>query len=165
MLGFQNTEARDFASWLQKIYRSNVNRVRYGFNYWPGACFDSDGSWNPSADGIGLTCATFVMDMFHSYGYQILDTATWKKRPEDQAFFSWVIQHLAGRAPEGYIQSQRDALAAAVRFHPLEVASCAARYDAEPIKFEQAISMASRMDLELVARRGPWAIDGSVLTD
>ncbi|MDN7905219.1 hypothetical protein QZM18_13970 [Burkholderia diffusa] len=143
--GFDDHEGRDMASWLRKIYQANIGRIPYGFNYWPGACFDEDGLFTPSREGLGLTCATFVMALFEAQSYPIANVASWKARADDQEWFKKVVHELRthSNASAEHIQAQIDGMGRAVRFRPLEVVACASSYEEDSIGFEQAVSLAA----------------------
>jgi hypothetical protein len=144
--GFDEDEGRDLASWLRKIYQANLRRIPYGFNYWPGACFEEDGTFRPSREGHGLTCATFVMALFEAKRYLIMDTASWVARAEDAGFFTELYENLkdAPGITAEHLDAQAGAIGAAVRFRPLEVAASAAVYENEPVTFDEAVPVAER---------------------
>jgi hypothetical protein len=150
-VGFAGSEGRDLASWLQKVYRANVGRIPYGINYWPGACFDEDGVFTPSHDGLGLTCATFVMALFEAKSYPIINIGSWKSRADDEEWFNNVVDDLKNRssASQEHIDAQIAAIGNAVRFRPLEVAAAAAIYDEDPIAFEQAVPISEQFKSDL----------------
>jgi len=152
--GFSEDEGRDFASWLQKIYKLNNGRIPYGINYWPGAHFDENGVFTPSRNGLGLTCATFVMSLFEAHSYPIINTGSWEKREDDQQWFQDVIERLKdpsqtpAASPE-HIDAQINSMGSAVRFRPLEVAAAASIYDIDPIEFKYAIQIAEQFKNDL----------------
>jgi len=74
----------------------------------------------------GFTCATFVLAIFESQGFRVVDYRNWISRPSDKKWQLQIIQNLqrSGATPE-YIAGQVKQLSSgADRFRPEEV--CAA---------------------------------------
>jgi hypothetical protein len=62
----------------------------YSFLYAPDG-FDVTGRIR---DGVGVTCATFVINIFDRLQLRIVDLSTWKPRPkQDQAFRQRIINY------------------------------------------------------------------------
>ena len=60
------------------------SQVPYGFYYDEYASYDlGSGVLSLGCHESGLTCATFVMTLFHSIGIDLIDIENWTKRPED----------------------------------------------------------------------------------
>lgn len=53
-------------------------KIKYGVN-WLGArgSFDVTGKYTPPNDSDGLTCATFVSEIFEGAGFHVVDETTW----------------------------------------------------------------------------------------
>jgi hypothetical protein len=90
--------------------------------------------------GAGLTCATFIIEVFAALGIRLLKLDTWRERPSDEA---WRLEMLAwlGHAPNvqpGHIEAQK-AYVRDPRFRPEEVAAAVASSDC-PLDFDTAIA-------------------------
>jgi hypothetical protein len=96
------------------------NRIPYGFCA-PNGFFDATtGRMILGPNQTGLTCATFVLALFHMAGVQLIDYASWEARPADVEFQRYVVQQLAGHADIEYInkvQGEVDGF----RYRPEEV--------------------------------------------
>lgn len=151
--GLDPDEKADFARWINTVWRANGNRIPYGINFWKGVRFDPAGNFNPVDDGIGLTCATFVLSVFQNHGFNILDVSSWLARPEDTAFFEAIMTALTNDgADTSYIAAQRNDMREAIRIRPEEVAASAYLYADEPIGFPQASANGAEMIINLVTQ-------------
>lgn len=114
------------ATVCELIYDSNQNSsIPYGICI-DGTGFAKDGKFTAEENYAGLTCATFVIQVFHSQGFQIIDFEKWKHRKADKCWQMQIIQNLKNRASEEHIQYQRrKILEGAARFKPEEVAIAA----------------------------------------
>jgi hypothetical protein len=65
--------------------------IRYGFSLNPTCYFDSDGVMH-SLPGTGLTCASFVLRVFSSCRWPLVQEDTWPLRPEDEIRFGELQQ-------------------------------------------------------------------------
>jgi hypothetical protein len=77
-----------FATICQLIINSNQNGIPYGLGV-DDSKFGNQGQFTPAGEFAGLTCATFIMQLFHSQGFYIVDIEKWKKRKSDK---KWQIQ-------------------------------------------------------------------------
>ena len=84
--GFDLVEQQSLAIWFQTIWNANENRIPYGINYANGSHFNSSGAFTGSFDDGGLTCSTFILALFESYGFSIIDPATSYRRDDDVAW-------------------------------------------------------------------------------
>lgn len=129
----------------------NAGDVSYGLdsNY---ICFDADGTYRAPPAGKGLTCATFIVAVFRSHGYEICDQPTWPDRGEDQVWQNWVTDMMerTGVEPEHINLVRQDI--GAKRFKPDEVVASASMADQDwPIKFQDARTLADQIMAELNA--------------
>lgn len=58
-------------------------KIPYGFIYDEYASYDQDGTLHLAEHETGLTCATYVMTVFHSAGIDLIDIPSWTVRPDD----------------------------------------------------------------------------------
>ena len=91
-------------------------KINFGFDG-PLRCFNKDGRYIPLKDGEGLTCATFVLEIFANRGVNLLNLQQWPAdRPEDKAWQLAIIEEL-GRTRATLMQKGRTAEADAVGRH------------------------------------------------
>lgn len=83
------------AAMARKIWRANNRYVPYGFSP-PNDCFDSQTNkylFGPTR--YGLTCASFVLAVFHRAGVPLVKYGTWPtSRPDDRAWQKKIVARL-----------------------------------------------------------------------
>lgn len=89
--------------------------------------FSKDGSFITHEKHAGLTCASFVIQVFHSQDYPIIDLERWEHREEDKSWQTNILQLLSKYVSSDYLNYQyRKVKQGTVRFKPEEVAAAAA---------------------------------------
>jgi len=134
--------ARQVAAFCRRVYKVNPSGIPYAFSS-ASDCFDKQtGEFMAGPNRYGLTCATFVLGVFHSVGLPLVQYATWPKTREgDNEWQRHIIEQLKenGASPEhiSHVQSE----VGAVRFRPEDVAGASAA-DSIPTPFEVANGLA-----------------------
>ena len=105
--------------------RNRSGRVPYGFSV-PDGFFDrATGGMLLGPNNVGLTCATFVLALFHMIGIVLIDYQTWKDRPADKEFqdsvIAWLQQNGADPAYINKVKKQANGF----RYRPEEVMAAA----------------------------------------
>tara|TARA_R110001583_G_scaffold150393_1_gene302458 strand:+ start:2466 stop:3152 length:687 start_codon:yes stop_codon:yes gene_type:complete len=115
------------ATFCELVYEANKDGIPYGICT-DGTGFSDDGAFTAGDNHEGLTCATFVAQVFHSQGFIIIDFAGWKHRKADKKWQLQILQNLKqSGASEEHLEHQRKRmLSGAARFKPEEVAISAA---------------------------------------
>lgn len=114
------------------------SQIPYGFAFEP-ACFDNNLEYQAMPIGMGLTCASFIIAIFHSLELPIINLDTWKSRPEDETWQREIVQRLmsinfeAARTAAMHVGS--------FRYKPEEVASAATAAKV-PVDYNFAVSRA-----------------------
>jgi hypothetical protein len=125
--------------------------IPYGFSP-PSDCMDADtGKYLVGPTQHGLTCATFVLAVFHRAGLPLVQYASWPVgRPGDAEWQQRILEALrrSGRATPEHIHAVENDVGT-VRFRPEEVAG-AATVSPLPADF----GAAERRGRELLARLG-----------
>jgi hypothetical protein len=114
------------AALCRMIWESNGSHVPYGFSA-PWEAFDpATGELLIGPSVNGLTCATFVLAVFHAAGLPLIRYRTWPvNRPGDVEWQQHVVQHLwYSGAEDEHIQAVSVDVGC-VRFRPEEVAAAA----------------------------------------
>ncbi|MBA9070209.1 hypothetical protein FHR71_003973 [Methylobacterium sp. RAS18] len=96
----------------------------------------------------GLTCATYIAAVLRGAGIEVVDIATWRHRPEDDAWSEAVLEELQRRAPlrAAELAGQR----ARFRVRPDEMAFAVAEMSV-PVSFDQAVAGATGVRAILLA--------------
>jgi hypothetical protein len=120
--------------------------IPYGFDM-DGVIFDkASGALLPAPPGRGLTCATFVLAMFRTYGFEPLLSQSWEIRLEDD---QWQAQILAYMQANGASPEHLEAIRSAEpnkRFRPEEVVGTATQQmDEWAIDYERALFLAAEV--------------------
>lgn len=128
------------AAFCRRIWTANrKSGVPYAFSA-PSDCFDrKTGTWKPAAGQHGLTCATFVLAVFHSAGVPIVIYNSWPTNRAGDAEWQESIQRvqlIQWRASEEHLQSVRGEIGTA-RYRPEEVAG-ATTEAVWPVSFARA---------------------------
>lgn len=139
------------AAKCRQVWRANRHgRIPYGFSP-PTDCFDHRAlAYLVGRTRHGLTCASFVLAVFHKAGVRLVDYESWPvDRPGDREWQEMVIRKLedAG-ADESHIHALRSDIGA-VRFRPEEVAAAATQ---PPCGFDVAVEVAQ----EIVEKLPPY---------
>lgn len=64
--------------------------LAYGLRYDEYATIQMDGKLEYGKNGTGLTCATFILTIFHSCGIDLVDLSDWEPRIDDDGFFAYI---------------------------------------------------------------------------
>lgn len=111
--------------------------VAYGLSYDEYARYD-DGKLFLGENEIGLTCATFVITLFHSVGIDLVDINNWPAREEDRSWFDRVKKIFSIQNVKLYLRMTKEHQTKILnekfgpRFRPEEVAVSSALYDNKP---------------------------------
>ena len=128
------------ADMCRLVWKANQTfGIPYGFSP-PTECFDPvTGQFLLGPDGYGLTCATFVLAVFHRVGLPLVVYDTWPiDRPGDREWQQQMVSLLkkTHATPEHVAGVERDV--GVVRFRPEEVAG-ASTIRPTPVAFTNAI--------------------------
>jgi hypothetical protein len=96
-----------------------------------------------TSPGDGLTCATFITEIFARLGFPLLRIETWRARESDAPFLEWVHGQLARLASAEHVRIQRER-AGDPRFRPEEVAAAVASIDI-PLDFDTAVGLGEKV--------------------
>ena len=120
--------------------------IPYGFDM-QGNIFDpGSGELQPGPPGTGLTCASFVLAMLKTYGFEPIDFSKWSTRDEDAQWQARILAAMQQNgASEQHINAVRDG-SVALRFRPEEVVATSSQ-DADnwPYEQDQAVKLAQEV--------------------
>lgn len=72
------------------------NKIPYGFLYNEYARIESDGTLYLGEKECGLTCATYVLTLFSSNGFKLINLENWPSRQEDRNWFFQILNYFKG---------------------------------------------------------------------
>lgn len=110
------------------------NDVAYGLNYDEYASY-VDGKLYLAGNEIGLTCATYVITLFHSAGINLVDIHNWPEREEDKKWFDYVKRLFSIQKVKMFLGMTKEHQEKVLnekfgpRFRPEEVAVSSALYE------------------------------------
>lgn len=111
--------------------------IAYGLSYDEYAmCVD--GKLYLAENEIGLTCATYVITLFHSAGIDLVDIHNWPERKEDMGWFQRVKRIFENHMVKLYLGMTKEHQSKILnekfgpRFRPEEVAASSALYEGKP---------------------------------
>jgi hypothetical protein len=129
--------------WCRLIFDLHGSgKMPYGFSS-PEAFFDDGGKIRE--EGIGLTCATLVLALFHQVGIKLIDYSTWPKLSrEDKKAWKDMAEHIGGKHLDQYRKLETDATKS--RYRPLHVAGAfSADATRRPVRFRSAIQLGGKV--------------------
>ncbi|NJL72068.1 MAG: hypothetical protein HC888_11020 [Candidatus Competibacteraceae bacterium] len=123
-----STNAFFLSMMAESVARVNVGRkINWGWTYeGSSALFDTHG--NLSDERAAMTCASFILGLFVTYGMPIVRPETWPSRLEDKL---WALDMLGRLSCGGEVSAQNlehlsSAISGMTRVRPTEVAVAAA---------------------------------------
>lgn len=140
-----------FADWaLEVAPRLVKSEIPYGVFYNLKANFGTDGKFIDRGDQSGHTCATFLLDLFYSYGLPLLDLMSWpEKREGDLEWQEKMLNILHNSGVIALDEAKRQYSMKLRRFRPEEVASTAELYINNPLKFDEVQASATAIVKQL----------------
>jgi hypothetical protein len=136
-----------FARLCSKIannYGPGGRLLEYAFRYDDGR-FDKTTGALASANGKGLTCATFVLAVFASYAFPLLRVEEWQEREGDREWREKIIGWMKGCMDEAHLAAIRDeSNTGCARFRPEEVVAASASRD-RPAGFAYSEELGKRI--------------------
>ena len=87
------------------MQNNNENLLPYAFGYTARRKFNNEGLYKDfeSGDEFGMSCATFVLTVFNSFGIDLLDWRNWIDREEDSETFHRLLTILNFRKRSGLV--------------------------------------------------------------
>jgi hypothetical protein len=132
-----------FAGFARRVWRRNQDK-KIPYSYSLRSTLRRNGDFVEGPDGApGFTCATFVLAVFETAGFDLLDRSTWPERSTDLAWQRSMIELLKRYADEDHIKGLEE-LAGVLRIRPSEVAA-AMLLDNHPASFGEVDPKASEV--------------------
>ena len=140
-IGIDEFSQSTVAAYVSEV--SQNREIAYGLHS-EGPCFDDAGRYVPQTHGKGLTCATFVLEIFDVLGFSLLNRDEWPKRPGDKDWQENIIKIITPSASPEHIETMRRDVGKVKRFCPEEVAAACLSTD-HPVPFSEAEKLAEQI--------------------
>lgn len=115
----QKILAAQIDAWLVE----NHNQIPYSVAH-PGGVVFKDNVWVGDEPGQGLTCATFVVELFKELGYPFIDVSTWKQREGDGEWAGHILDDMSSRMDRAHVEAQRARIGdETIRIRPSDIAA------------------------------------------
>lgn len=139
-----NAEAA--AEFLNSIYkRYERDGLPYGLFFDGTAKFNNIGELT-YGNGMGLTCATFVLAVLDNIGYMLCDIDDWESRlDEDEQWLRCILSQITVNS---VLKNQLNNELGCLRYKPCEVAGSSFKHHT-PVKFELAKQLAESIEMQL----------------
>ncbi|WP_277656308.1 hypothetical protein [Seleniivibrio woodruffii] len=119
-----------FSVFVDTVFQKNYDKgLPYSFAF--SGSFNNQGEWiaPEPKDGKGFTCATFILMLFASFGYKIINYDSWAKREEDCDWEKNVVAYFdRNNIDPVHTQAMKD-LIGSLRYRPDEVSVASAIYN------------------------------------
>lgn len=117
-------DAEVLASLAEEWLDANVDRIPYSVAS-PGGVLFYEGRYVGTEPGQGLTCATFVVQLFKDSGFAFIDDKNWVNRDGDIEWKQRILELLRSRLPPGEADAQMNLIGSTFRVRPSDVAAAA----------------------------------------
>lgn len=105
--------------------------IKYGFLYDEYASLSPNGELILGDNEVGLTCATYLLTLFHSCGIDLVDIHNWPHRSSDDNWFQNMLEFFNGKVTQDHFEKLMQEKGCP-RYRPEEVAIASALYDNAP---------------------------------
>ncbi|MGL4471807.1 MAG: hypothetical protein ACRCT3_16680 [Aeromonas hydrophila] len=145
--------AHAIATYLSIIYHENKGSLPYSieWNHDESYFDEHTGRYLKTEPGDGLTCATFVLEVLKSYGFDLVETSTWEITEENTQWQKDIIKTLKNNIPSAIddLTQQLPYIGKTPRFKPEEVLGAAGCYEDVPLCYDIVSSASSQVLHEL----------------
>lgn len=139
---------------LGTLLAASRGQIPYSIGYEQREYFGPDLRFQRQTPGDGLTCATFVLESFHRYGFDLLDRSTWPITDEMRKWQLDMINKLPLDANE--FLAQFNMIGKFPRYKPEEVLGAANYFEFEPLSYEDVQPAAAEVIDEMVQQYKDW---------
>jgi hypothetical protein len=114
----QRILAAKIDAWLDK----NENKIPYSVAH-PGGVVFCDDVWVGDEPGQGLTCATFIVELFKELAIPFIDVETWRRRDGDDEWAKKILPLICASMSQAHVDAQRNRIGDTIRVRPTDVAA------------------------------------------
>lgn len=126
--GLEREREMNIAAFCRKVWKKNNGAIPYGFSYPNGALDKKTGEFLIGSTKLGLTCASFVLAVFHSCGIPLVALGTWPRfDSDDMDTQNFILDYMKKHGALTYTEfEERKREIGNSRVRPSEVAALAA---------------------------------------
>lgn len=114
----QRILAATIDAWLEV----NEGKIPYSVAH-PGGVVFKDNVWVGNEPGQGLTCATFIVELFNELGIPFIDVETWQPRTGDAEWAERILVLISASMSPEHIEAQRARIGQTTRVRPVDIAA------------------------------------------
>lgn len=136
-------------AWLD----DNTGKIPYSVAH-PGGVVFKDNVWVGNDPGQGLTCATFIVELFNELGIPFIDVGTWQDRCGDIQWAERILAAISHSMPPEHVDAQRKRIGHTVRVRPADIAAAGHLVDQQmevSLHFDQVAPLSARIEADLLA--------------
>jgi hypothetical protein len=115
----------------EMIFEENAEKIPYGLGI-DDCSFNDAGRFVPMEDHAGLTCATFVVKVFHDQNFLFIDVDGWKHRTSDKTWQIQILQYLEHKTSPALTHKYLD-------YHRKKIEQGSARFRPEEVVVARAL--------------------------
>jgi hypothetical protein len=144
----QRILAAKIDAWLDK----NENKIPYSVAH-PGGVVFRDDVWVGDEPGQGLTCATFLVELFKELAIPFIDVETWRKRDGDDEWAKKILPLICASMSQMHVDAQRIRIGDTIRVRPTDVAAAGLLVNQEmdeALTFDQVAPTSARVEAKLL---------------
>lgn len=105
-------------AWLDE----NEGKIPYSVAH-PGGVVFKDNVWVGNEPGQGLTCATFIVELFNELGIPFIDVETWQPRTGDTEWAERILVVISDSMSPEHIEAQLAKIGQTIRVRPADIAA------------------------------------------
>ena len=80
-----------------------------------------DNVWVGNEPGQGLTCATFIAELFNELGIPFIDAKTWQPRTGDTEWAERILIMISDLMSPEHVEAQRAKIGQTIRIRPADI--------------------------------------------
>ncbi|MDD5323106.1 MAG: hypothetical protein PHD43_21335 [Methylococcales bacterium] len=144
----QRILAATIDAWLDE----NENKIPYSVAH-PGGVVFRENVWIGIEPGQGLTCATFIVELFNELGIPFIDVETWLNRPGDTEWAKRILTALSHSMTPEHVDAQRNKIGQTVRVRPADIAAAGHLIYQEmeaPLHFSEVNQLSACIETDLL---------------
>lgn len=121
------------------IHKKNAGNIPYGISFTKDRVFSNEGEYFANSEGHGLTCSTFILEMFRFLNLELLDLDSWVSRSDDLLWQESILKQVRAYMVKKNILDEThldasDKFRTGFRYRPEEVAGSWLETD-RPVSF------------------------------
>ena len=154
-LNIDVNEQRLLAAQLEAWLRLNNGRIPYAAAS-AGPVHFRDDVWVSSPPGVGLTCATFIVELFRELQIPFIDLSSWRQRAGDAEWAARILQLLSvhSSASRAHVEAQYGAIGHMRRVRPSDLVAAGLLQSPNAMKgveFKDVHSFSTKFEEALLA--------------